>query len=105
MKPAIRCSELRFSYPALENEKAFSLSIPAWELKTGNQCVIYGPSGGGKSTFLNLVSGILSMQEGSLEVLGMEMRKSTERSRTEHRIQNIGFVFQDYPLLEYLNAL
>ena len=104
MKTAIRCSELRFAYPAPANEKAFSLHIPAWELKKGEQCVVYGPSGGGKSTFLNLVAGILAMQEGSLQVLDLDLSQSTEQSRTEHRIQNIGFVFQDYPLLNYLNA-
>lgn len=104
MSLAIECSNLKFVYPFQKGHAPFSLELEAWSLEKGEQCVVYGPSGGGKSTFLNILSGQIPMTNGSLRVMGQQMLGLSERERREIRIQNIGFVFQDFPLLPYLTA-
>ena len=65
---------------------------------------LHGPSGCGKSTLLDLVAGSLAPSSGSLEVEGEDLAQLTEAQRRAHRIRTIGFVFQDFPLVEYLDA-
>ena len=103
--PAIEIHNLRFEYPKRDEEESFVLSLAEWTLAEGESAVLYGPSGCGKSTLLNLIAGSLPVSEGSLRVLGLEMRAMREAEKRAHRIQNIGFVFQDFPLVSYLTAL
>jgi putative ABC transport system ATP-binding protein len=65
---------------------------------------LHGPSGCGKSTLLNLVAGMLRPSRGTLDVEGRELKSMSDAERRAHRIQKIGFVFQDFPLVDYLNA-
>lgn len=66
---------------------------------------ILGASGSGKSTLLNVLSGIDVHYQGHVEVLGMRYRRSSERKRRRFRLQNIGYVFQNFNLLELETAL
>ncbi len=102
----IRARDLRFAYPARLHEPApFALHIAAWEVRRGERIALHGPSGSGKSTLLDLVAGTLRPQAGALEVAGRDLATLDERASREHRIRHIGFVFQDYPLVEHLSAL
>lgn len=104
MKKVIEIQDLVFRYPS-SNEDAFTLHVKSWELGSNEKAVLHGPSGCGKSTLLNLISGALAHQEGTLNVLGVSRRGSSEAQRRAHRISNIGFVFQDFPLIPYLSAV
>ena len=66
-RPIVRMSGVRFSWPG---RTAFSLVIEDFELTFGERLFLAGPSGSGKSTFLSLLAGIVTPQEGAIEVLG-----------------------------------
>jgi len=53
---------------------------------------------------LNLVAGLLRPERGSLEVEGRRLDSMTDVERRAHRIREMGFVFQDYPLVGYLDV-
>ena len=75
------------------------------ELPQGALAMIYGPSGGGKSTLLHLIGGIDRVQSGYLEVYGVCLHSANEKQLTQFRRDKTGFVFQFYNLLPSLNAL
>lgn len=105
MSHAIAAVDLRFAYPHQPGTAPFSLHLPAWSVPAGGRAALYGPSGCGKSTLLNLVAGILQPTSGSLEVAGKAMTALSEAERRAWRIRTMGFVFQDYPLVDYLSAV
>jgi putative ABC transport system ATP-binding protein len=98
----ISIQNLLFRYPG---EGGFRLSVPGIEVEEGESLALFGPSGCGKSTLLNLIAGELRPSGGSLHVCGKELSRLGEDGRRAHRIRNIGFVFQDFPLVGYLDAL
>lgn len=98
----IDLSDVRFHYPEQLNQTV--LNIPSWSLSAGEQAFVHGPSGGGKSTLLNLLSGLLVPTEGQIEILGQRLDKMTDRQRDRFRANHIGYVFQQFNLIPYLNA-
>jgi len=101
----VEVKDIHFEYPTRPGALSFSLSVPIFGVKKGEQWMIVGPSGSGKSTILNLISGELVPSDGSVRVLGKCMNAMTYDERQAFRIENIGYVFQDFPLVPYLNAL
>ena len=75
------------------------------EIKKGEFVVILGPSGGGKSTLLNMIGGIDHPTSGTLSINGFALEKASEEHLTRFRREHIGFVFQFYNLLSALNAV
>lgn len=82
----------------------FALRIPNWQVETGKKVFLYGRSGEGKSTLLNLISGIESRYTGNIQVLGQDMAKLSQRKKDSFRANNIGIIFQQFNLLPYLSA-
>ena len=66
---------------------------------------IIGRSGSGKSTFLNIVAGLLSADKGSLSLDGTNYMELSDEEKSEFRNKNIGFIPQSPTLLSYLNVL
>jgi putative ABC transport system ATP-binding protein len=89
-----------FGVPPLRRQILFDVSV---EIQRGEIIILTGPSGSGKTTLLTLIGGLRSTQEGSLRVLGREMRGATEETLVEVR-KNIGYVFQAHNLLDSLTA-
>jgi putative ABC transport system ATP-binding protein len=73
------------------------------EIHEGEIVIMTGPSGSGKSTLLTLVGALRSAQEGSLRVLGQELRGARTRVLESVRRQ-IGYIFQAHNLIEALTA-
>lgn len=79
------------------------LSDVCTEIHKGEIVILTGPSGSGKTTLLTLIGALRSAQEGSLRVLGRELRNAHEGTLVEVR-SRIGYVFQAHNLLEALTA-
>jgi putative ABC transport system ATP-binding protein len=73
-------------------------------LMPGELVVMTGPSGSGKTTLLTLVGALRTVQDGSLRVLGRELKGLGKTERTEMR-HNIGFIFQAHNLFDSLSAI
>lgn len=99
---AIELSNVRFHYPDRPDQTV--LNIPSWSLPGGEQAFIHGPSGGGKSTLLSLLSGLLMPSEGQVNILGQRLDQMTNRQRDRFRANHIGYVFQQFNLIPYLDA-
>lgn len=97
----IQISQLDFQYSRGE----FRLHIPSFTVLSGEKVAVIGPSGSGKTTLLNLIAGILTSQVGSVKIHDVEINRLTDRERRDFRITSIGFVFQDFELLDYLNVM
>ncbi|MEM7470623.1 MAG: ABC transporter ATP-binding protein [Pseudomonadota bacterium] len=82
----------------------FRLNVPQFELRSNERLAIVGPSGSGKTTLLNLVAGILVPESGRIDVAGTDVATLTDVQRRRFRASTIGFVFQDFALLDYLSA-
>lgn len=96
----IQATNLGFRYP----DSPFNLQIEHWEVASGETVALTGPSGCGKTTLFNLLSGILSAQSGQLTVSGTDLTVASEAERRQHRLEKTGLIFQDYPLVDYLDV-
>ena len=101
---SINVENILFKYPQQRESTSFQLAVEHFLVKKGEQWVLSGPSGSGKSTLLNILAGELIPQEGNAVVLGTALQTLSIAERQNFRIQNIGFIFQDFPLVPYLNA-
>ncbi|MFH2204785.1 MAG: ATP-binding cassette domain-containing protein [Elusimicrobiota bacterium] len=97
----IEIRSLRFAYP----HSSFRLEIPEFMLKDSMKAAVIGPSGSGKTTLLNLIAGIVTPESGMIQVGNCRVDALRDEERRAFRIRNIGFVFQDFELIDYLNVL
>ncbi len=99
----IEIMNIKKSYGIGENKtqilKGISLSI-----EENAFTVILGASGSGKSTFLNIVSGLERADEGNILYNNIDITKLDDTKLTTFRKENIGFVFQQYYLLPNMNV-
>lgn len=73
-------------------------------ISKGDFIALVGPSGSGKTTLLNLFSGLLLPTSGEILFKGGPVHQLSLEQRTKHRLDHMGFVFQDYQLLPTLTA-
>jgi putative ABC transport system ATP-binding protein len=74
------------------------------EIPKGEFLALMGPSGSGKTTLLNLIGGLDTPSDGSIDVAGVDISRMSGAALARWRSQNIGFVFQLYNLLPVLTA-
>ena len=89
---------------SLGNNNKFSLKINKFILKKSDSFLIYGDSGLGKSTFLNLLSGTLRPKEGAINILGTNIVDSSSAVKDKIRGDHFGIVFQTFNLLPYITV-
>jgi ABC-type lipoprotein export system ATPase subunit len=97
----IHIKDLKFHFPGGQ----FRLNIPDFQVARGEKVAVIGPSGSGKTTLLNLIAGIIIPLDGIIGVDNAQVSALGDQERRDFRISNIGFVFQDFELLDYLNVL
>ncbi len=96
----ININSLEFSY----SDDGFQLSIPQLIINEAEKIAIIGPSGSGKTSLLKLISGILLPQKGKVSIDNVVINQFSDSDRRDYRIANIGFIFQDFELLDYLDT-
>ncbi len=75
------------------------------DIVAGEMIAIMGQSGCGKTTLLNCLSGLDSIDEGDVFIRGDNLRDLSDNERTSYRARHMGFVFQDFNLLPVLSAV
>ena len=96
----VELEQIDFAY----REGRFRLSIPSLSVADGERVAVVGPSGTGKTTLLNLVAGIIRPAAGTLRVAGTDLALLSDDALRRFRASTVGFVFQDFALLDYLTA-
>jgi len=97
----IRVDSLEFYY----REGEFCLSVPELTVEKTEKVAVIGSSGSGKTTLLNLIAGIVTPIKGTVSVDDLKVSELIDRERRDFRITSLGFVFQDFELLDYLNVM
>ena len=100
--PVIELNQARYTWPG---NPVPTLFIEQLTVTTGEHLFIKGPSGCGKSTLLGLLTGILQLDTGSINVLGQDLNQLKGSQRDRFRADNIGYIFQQFNLLPYLSVL
>tara|TARA_B100000963_G_scaffold129530_1_gene113015 strand:- start:1239 stop:1928 length:690 start_codon:yes stop_codon:yes gene_type:complete len=97
----LQIRDLHFQYPASD----FKIEISDIKITQGSKIAISGKSGSGKTTLIHLISGILKPQSGEILFYNKSITDMNDKEIRKHRILNIGFIFQEFELLEYLNVM
>src|SRR5579863_2499271 len=98
-------TDVRKAYIEPDGMRLPILGIKHFEIASAEQMVLLGESGGGKTTLLNVISGITLPDQGSVVVDGVDITRLGEAARDRFRAQRIGFVFQTFNLLDAFTAL
>ncbi|RJG42058.1 ABC transporter ATP-binding protein [Motilimonas pumila] len=101
-KTLLRIQDLKFGW---RENQPLTLSIPALTIAQGEKVFLKGPSGSGKSTLLGLITGINQAASGSIEILGSEMTKLSNKAKDHFRADHLGYIFQQFNLLPYLSLI
>ena len=90
--------EIRNVTKQFQNETAIDYKDMVFE--TGKSYMLLGASGCGKSTLLNMIAGILAPTDGSIIIDGVDMSQKSQKEKDKFRIEQIGYIFQDFKLIE-----
>lgn len=96
----LRSSALHFSYP-----NGPSFSFPEIKVEAGEEWLILGSSGTGKTTLLHLLAGLRSAPSGRIEIAGKNIVPLSETVRDKHRGHHVGIVFQTAHFLDALSVM
>ncbi|WP_415062849.1 ABC transporter ATP-binding protein [Bdellovibrio sp.] len=97
----IEIRDLQYVYPG---QATPTLKIPEFSIVRGEQLFLYGPSGTGKTTLLEMLSGVLKPSQGSLKILGCDFAKMSDSERDSFRAEHMGYIFQNFNLIPYLTV-
>jgi putative ABC transport system ATP-binding protein len=84
----------------VEALRGISLDVDA-----GEMVMVMGPSGNGKTTMLNCLSGLDDIDQGEVYVDGQEIHSMPDARRTDHRARRMGFIFQSFNLIPVFTAV
>jgi putative ABC transport system ATP-binding protein len=93
------------AYREPNGERLPILDVPRLEVGAGEQVVIRGRSGGGKTTLLNVIAGLATPDSGRIVIDETDVTRLPEAARDMFRARHIGFVFQTFNLLAGFSAL
>lgn len=97
----IAIQDLHFQFPDSE----FRLKIDDLKIDAGKATAIVGPSGSGKTTLLNLIAGLFVPDQGTIQIANDTISAWSDAGRRRFRLKNIGMVFQNFELIDYLTVL
>ena len=82
-----------------------ALNGVSFNISPGEWVALMGPSGSGKTTLINILGGLDTLTSGRVVVDGADLGKLGENQLVRYRAEKVGFVFQQFHLVPYLNAL
>lgn len=91
-------------YQASEDNTVYGARDVSIRISAGDFMALVGPSGSGKTTILNLIAGLIIPSRGKLLHGKNDITSFSLEERTQHRLDYMGFIFQDYQLLPILTA-
>lgn len=98
---SIKLTNISYSYNSKDYVlRDFNLNVEKKEI-----VAIVGASGSGKSTLLNIVGGNIKQASGEVLLNGIDINKLTPKEFEKFKLRNIGYIFQNFNLLPYLNVL
>ena len=100
----LKCESVKKAFPSVEGE-VVAVSDVSLEVKSGEFIGLYGASGCGKSTLLLMAGGLMEPSSGQVTVSGEKLYQMDASQRSKFRAENIGFLFQQFHLIPYLNVL
>ena len=100
--PVVALHALRFRWAP---DRPLVLDLPELRLERGEAVFLRGPSGSGKTTLLGIVGGVLRPESGRVELLGTDLGALGGAARDRFRADHVGFVFQLFNLLPYLDVV
>ena len=98
--PQVAIENLVKKYGSLRALDDLSFNVHAAEW-----VALMGPSGSGKTTLINILGGLDTLSSGRVIVDGIDLSKLSESDLVRYRAEKVGFVFQQFHLVPYLNAL
>jgi putative ABC transport system ATP-binding protein len=96
----ISITDLSFAYPG----SSFRLQVESLTVAVGQSLALLGPSGVGKTTLLRLMTGLLQPNSGEVKLGAVSLSRLNETDRRAFRLSEVGLVFQDFALLDYLTV-
>ncbi|MCH8475186.1 MAG: ABC transporter ATP-binding protein [Opitutales bacterium] len=96
----LRVTNLKHHYPVPRGKPHTILDLPEWSLEEKQQIALTGASGTGKTTLLYILAGLLPPSEGEVFFAGQPLYQLSEARRDRWRAREVGFIFQDFHLLE-----
>ena len=100
----IDATNVHKTYRSSQNEVSALRGVDL-QIKRGEMVAVMGPSGCGKTTLLNCLSGLDTIDDGTVLLEGESVHEMPDHRRTELRRSRMGFVFQSYNLLPVLSAI
>ncbi len=100
----IKLKNIRMQYED-NGTKIEALKLKELQIKDEKHVAFIGSSGCGKTTLFNLISGMITPTEGSVEVQDVELTSLTEQERDLFRANHIGYIFQDFNLFPEFTVL
>ncbi len=98
-------SGIKKSYKKVKNEAVKAVNDVSLEIGKGELVAVNGPSGCGKTTLLLIAGGLLYPDEGEIILGDTNLYDISANQRDKKRAENIGFVFQQFYLVPYINIL
>ena len=86
-------------------KKSFQLKINELVIEKKKKVILLGESGSGKSTLLNLISGIIDPDAGEIIISGTPVTSLSSRKKDFFRTENLGVIFQQFNIIEYLSPI
>ena len=104
MEKIVSVNEVKKTYGKGNQKKTQALKGISFEVEKGEFVGIMGASGSGKSTLLNLLATLDKPTDGKIQINQADVTKLSGNQLADFRSREIGFIFQDFNLLENLTA-
>ncbi|MGE6366008.1 ABC transporter ATP-binding protein [Bacillus paramycoides] len=102
-RPVVDVKNIQKVYGKKGENQSYALKGISFSIREGEFVGIMGPSGSGKTTLLNVISTLDHATDGKVEIAGTDITKMKQGALSDFRSKKLGFIFQDFNLLENLS--